>query len=55
MKKLTTEEKKALKQIPDFSKLLSVGHGYDFIEFVVNRFGDINTYRVYKNGQVCER
>lgn len=55
MKKLTSKEKEALKKIPDYSKLLQVSHGYDFIEFVVNRYGDINTYRVYNDGKVYER
>lgn len=55
MKKLSAKEKKALDKIPSFSELLKVYNYGDCIEFVVNRWGDICTFRVYSNGEVCER
>lgn len=55
MKKLSSKEKKALDKIPSFSELLKVYDYGDCIEFVVNRWGDICTFRVYNNGEVCER
>lgn len=55
MKKLSAKAKKALDKIPSFSELLKVYEYKDCIEFVVNRWGDICTFRVYSNGEVYER
>ena len=53
--KLTSKMKKALDKIPDFSELLAACDFGDCVEFVVNRWGDVCTYRVYNDGSVCER
>ena len=55
MKKISAKAKKALDKIPSFSELLKVYNLGDCFEFVVNRWGDICTFRVYNNGEVVER
>lgn len=53
--KLTAKMKKALDKIPSYSELLSAYDLGDCIEFTIDRWGDVCTYRVYNNGNVCER
>ena len=53
--KLTKKQKLAFDKIPSCSEIYSVYETKDFIEFVVGRWGDTCTYRVYNNGEVYER
>ena len=53
--KLTAKMKKALNKIPSYSELLSARDFGDCFEFIVNRWGDTCTYRVYNDGSVCEK
>lgn len=39
--------KEYFKKHISYTKLLDHYRMYDFVEFVVNRYGDINVYRVY--------
>lgn len=55
IKDLTKIQKEAMNKIPDFSELYSCHSYRDCIEFVVNRWGDVCTYRVYNNGDVVEK
>lgn len=43
------ERLKWFKEQVDYSKMLDHTHYGDMDEFVVNRYGDIITYRVYGN------
>lgn len=52
---LSERAKKALEQIHDYSKVLSIYEAKEFVEIVVNRWGDICLFRVYNNGMVTER
>lgn len=54
-KDLTKEQKKAMEKLPSFSELYSCRTYRDCIEFVVGRWGDTCTYRVYNNGEVTEK
>ena len=57
-KKLTAREKKALQKLENqchFLEVIRVSDYGECIEFVVNRWGDICTFRVYNNGEICER
>ena len=53
--KLTAKMKKALNKIPSYSELLAAHDFGDCVEFIVNRWGDTCTYRVYNDGSVCEK
>lgn len=53
-KKLPIRVKKALNKI-DCSNLYDYYDAGDFVELVVNRYGDTCTYRVYNNGDICEK
>ena len=53
--KLTEKMKKALDKIPSYSELLSAYDLGDCVEFTINRWGDVCTYRVYNNGNVYAR
>lgn len=55
IKDLTKEQKKAMEQLPSFSDLYSCHTYRDCIEFVVGRWGDTCTFRVYSNGEVFEK
>lgn len=49
-------KEKALKLLPyDFSQLLSYHDLGSCGELVVNRYGDVVTFRVYENGEVTSR
>lgn len=52
---LTKIQREALNKIPDFSELYSCHTYRDCIEFVVKRWGDTCTFRVYNNGEVVEK
>ena len=54
MKKYSSRVKKALEKL-SYSELIKVYEYKDCVEVVVNRWGDVCTYRVYDNGKVCER
>jgi hypothetical protein len=52
-KEKTQRVKDALSNI-SYSKLLSWYECRDFVEVVVDRWGDVSTYRIYDNGEVYE-
>lgn len=52
--KLSSRAKKALDKI-SYSELYRVYEMRDFVECVVNRWGDTCTYRIYDNGEIYER
>ena len=53
--KMSPRAKKFYKKIPDHSEVLQVSETRDFVEFVINRYGDIEVYRVYENGTITMR
>lgn len=53
-KDLSKRAKNALKQI-SYSKLYRVYESREFIEVVVDRWGDACTFRIYNNGDITER
>lgn len=53
-KNYSSRVKKALEKL-SYSELIKVYEYKDCVEVVVNRWGDVCTYRVYDNGEVCER
>ena len=53
--KMSPRAKKLYKKIPDHSGVLQVSETRDFVEFIINRYGDIEVYRVYENGTITMR
>lgn len=53
--KMSPRAKKFYKKIPDHSGVLQVSETRDFVEFVIDRYGDIEVYRVYENGTITMR
>lgn len=55
MKRMSKRVKEAKKLIPNYSKLLKYTDYGDFVELIVNRWGDVCVFRVYNNGDVTEK
>ncbi len=54
MKKYSKKIKEALNKI-NFSEVLRAYDYGEFVEVLVNRWGDICTYRIYNNGEIVEK
>lgn len=53
-KDLPKRVKEALSNI-DYSDLYAYFETREFVELIVNRYGDTCAYRVYNNGDITER
>ena len=51
----TAEAKQILLNNVGIDRIIETHKAYDYVQFIVSRGGDICTYRIYDDGDTCEK